>query len=254
MTRFLLGALVVLLAGSSGPIRAADTDAINAEIDKAKKARQQADAKARAALLAAFDDAIKAVAGNGDLDGVKLLQAEKKAFEESGKVPDAPRLRTATAEYQKATKAAQAAMEKVYEQGIKDATKALNIDLAEAIRAELKELTGKSPATKTTPGEAEAPPSKAKWIPGKWEITYTPNRSTNVYIIRPDGTIVNEKGEVRFQIKHRDGTLIIEFPDNKLERLTFAETRLFIEHFNPKSNYERNIPDQVGIGELSKKK
>jgi hypothetical protein len=49
MTRFLLGALVVLLAGSSGPIRAADTDAINAEIDKAKKARQQADAKARAA-------------------------------------------------------------------------------------------------------------------------------------------------------------------------------------------------------------
>jgi hypothetical protein len=253
MTRFLLVALVVLLAGSAGPIRAADTDAINAEIDKAKKARQQADVKARAALLAAFDDAIKAVAGTGDLDGVKLLQAEKKAFEASGKVPDVPRLRTAAAEYQKATRAAQAGMEKVYEQGIKDATKALNIDLAEAIRAELKAALARDPAPKGAE-KTDAVSKSAKWVPGTYKIVYTPNRTSRNYTVRSNGEVLVEGHKEPAKLKVVGSSLLLDLNDDRIERLTFADGRVFIEHFNPPSHLADNVPDQLGIGELVKKK
>jgi hypothetical protein len=254
MSRLALASFFLIAACLPGTLKADDADPIRAELTKAKKAHAEDEARARAALLGAIDDAVKVVAGTGDLEGVKAMQAEKKAFQDSGKLPSSARLRTAAAEYQKATRTADAVLEKVYDKAMKDATKALKIDLAEAIQAELKEITAKGPNPKTAASKGEAPATRPKLIPGRWEVTYTPNRSTHVYIIRSDGAVVNERGEVQYQIKHRDGALIVEFPDNKLERFTFAENRLFVEHFNPKSDYERNIPDQVGIGTLSKKK
>jgi hypothetical protein len=134
-----MAAVVCSLTFRAGPLGADEPDAIRTELEKAKKVRGEADAKARAGFLAAFDDAIKTVAGLGDLDGVKALQAEKKAFEESGKLPASARVGTAGGEYQKAAKAALAALEKAYDQAIKDSTKALKIEQAEAIRAEWKE-------------------------------------------------------------------------------------------------------------------
>lgn len=121
-------------------LRADEPDPIRKEVDKARAARADAEAKAAAAMNAAFDEAIKTVAGLGDLDGVKTLQTEKKAFQESGKVPTSTKVRIAAAEYQKAIRTAQAALEKAYDQAIKESTKALKIEQAEALRAELKAL------------------------------------------------------------------------------------------------------------------
>jgi hypothetical protein len=122
---------VLIMMTFAAPVCADEPDPIRAQLDRAKAARAETVAKAKATLLNSFDEAIKAVAGLGDLDGVKSLQAEKKAFEDGGKVPDSAKLRVAAGEYRRATRAAQAALEKAYEQAIKDETKALRFDQAE---------------------------------------------------------------------------------------------------------------------------
>src|SRR5262249_27132037 len=95
---------------------------------------------------------------------------------------------------------------------------------------------------------------KNKWVVGRWEITYTPNRTSRVLLIRADGAVLTEKGEdTKQRIKEQKGELILDLGD-RMERRTFVGNRVFIEHFWPKSDYERNTPNQVGIGELVKKK
>jgi hypothetical protein len=154
MSRLALATLFSIAACLPGTLKADDADPIRAELTKAKKAHAEAEAKAKAALLGAIDDAVKAVAASGDLEGVKAIQTEKKALEESGKVPSSLRLRTAAAEFQKATRTADAALEKVYDKAIKDATKAMHFDLAEAVQAELKEFRSRGAMKSPDKGSA----------------------------------------------------------------------------------------------------
>lgn len=257
MYRLLPLSLVLAFTAS---VQADEPDAIRAELVKAKQAYTDATTKAKATLLAAFDDTIKTVAAGGDLDGVKAIQSERKVFEESGKTPTSAKLGTAVGEYTRATKQARTTLDKAYDQAVKDYTKGLKIELAEAVRREWKEsqapmVVAKAPE-KGPPPKAD-PVSKGKWIVGRWEITYTPNRSKRAYIIAADGSLVveRENGEdLKFRIRQKGGELFLDFSDDKVERLTFAGNRLFIEHFAPAGNLERNVPDQIGIGELAKKK
>jgi hypothetical protein len=253
MSRLALASFFLIAACLPGTLKADDADPIRAELTKAKKAHAEADAKAKATLLAAIDEAVKAVAASGDLEGVKTIQAEKKAFEESGKVPSSVRLRAAAAEYQKATRTADTALEKAYDKAIKDATKALKIDLAEAIQGEWKETTGK-PSKNTEKSQPET--VKAKWVPGTYQIRQTPNGVIRTYVVHTNGTVsfVEENRQGQLKPYGSGGSFTLDLGDEKLERLTFADGRVFVEHFAPKSDFGKNPPNQVGIGELVKKK
>jgi hypothetical protein len=251
---------LVIALGVSGFVQAEEPDAIRTELNKAKQTFADTTTKAKTALLAAFDDAIKTVAAGGDLDGVKVIQNERKVFEESGKTSTTAKMGTAVGEYTRATKQARTALDKAYDQAVKEYTKALKIESAEAVRSEWKEsqapmVVAKVPE-KNLPPKADPVP-KGKWIAGRWEISYTPNRSKRAYIIAADGSLVieRENGEdLKFRIRQKGGELFLDFSDDKVERLTFAGNRLFIEHFAPAGDLARNVPDQIGIGELVKKK
>jgi hypothetical protein len=253
MPRLAAALVPVLLTGLHCPIGAQETDPIRAELSRAKKAHADADTKAKTSLRTSIDDAIKAVAGTGDLDAVKALQADMKAFEESGKVPDSPRLRAAATEYSRATKAAQAALEKAFDKAVKDATRSLNIDLAEAIQAEWKEALGKG--AKPGPVTSDAPTRNQKWIVGTFRVVHHPNLSTRTYVVKPSGEVEFVESKLRGQLKpYTAGSFTLDFGEGKFQRITFADGRMFEEHFNPKSDFEKNPPGQIGIGELVKKK
>jgi hypothetical protein len=245
----------LLFAGIvSVPLHADEPDPIRKEVDKARATRAEAEAKAAAALNAALDEAIKTVSGLGDLDGVKTLQAEKKAFQESGKIPTSVKVRIAGTEYEKTIRAAQAALEKAYEQAIKDATKALKIEEAEAFRTELKAL---QPSRTGTAGEKEDLPTvQGKWVAGTYNILYTPNHTTRIYVVRPNGEVTYGKLKATLKPYRRSGSFTLEIGEEteKIERITFADGRMFVEHFNPKSDFGKNPPEQIGIGEIVKKK
>jgi hypothetical protein len=137
MHRILL--LLVALIVSVGA-RADEPDATRVELNTAKQTFADTTGKAKTNLLAAIDDTIKTVAAAGDLTGVKAIQSERKAFEESGKLPATSKLGTAVGEYSRATKAAKATLDKAYDRAVKEYTKGLKIELAEAVQKEWKEF------------------------------------------------------------------------------------------------------------------
>ena len=148
------------------PKAEATKDPIRAKLAVARSAQEEAAKAARDALVNSIDESMKAVAQAGDLNGVTALKAERKAFEESGTLPTSPRLRAASAEYQKSLKQASATLDKAYDQAIKDLTKALKIDDAEAVRAEWQQTQ------RPTPAPAVAVPAPPK-PPAAGAIEYT---------------------------------------------------------------------------------
>jgi hypothetical protein len=115
-------------------------------------------------------------------------------------------------------------------------TKAGNLDEAPAVREEIRGL------------EAGR---KGAWVAGTWRIKYHPNRTTRTYVIRATGEV--EYGDRKAVLKAQADAILLDFGDDKVERLTFAGDRLFVEHFAPRRNFGSGAPDQVGVGELVKK-
>ncbi len=152
----LLGAVLLLPA----PLRAADApaatpppapastpaaDPIRTELDKAKAAADASLADARAALLVAFDERIKAVAATGDLDGVKAVTAEKTAFDLRGTPPASPAMKLALGRYNRAVAEVRGRTKLAYDSAIREYTRALKVDQATAVQSELKAfLAGES--------------------------------------------------------------------------------------------------------------
>jgi hypothetical protein len=252
MRPLLIGLVVVI--GATPAV--AQDDPILVALDKAKAAHADTVAKARTALIAALDDAIKTVAEAGDLDGVKALRAEAKAFEDSGKVPTAARLRNKVGEYQKATRASLATLEKAFDQAVRDSTKALKIEQAEAIRSQWKEIAAqplsKAPdgaAAKGKPAPGGAAVVKGKFVPGTYTVTYTPNRVVRTYVVTATGEVRSGESKDMLKAIPKSDSYWIDFGDDRSERLTFADGRLFVEHFFPSADRLKNVPNQIGIGE-----
>ncbi|WP_020475300.1 hypothetical protein [Zavarzinella formosa] len=136
------------------PIQAQDSDEIQIELEKAKTAYSDGAAKAKTLLLTSIDDIIKTVAQKGDLDAVKALRAERQAFDESGKVPTSTRTETVAGEYRRTVQKNKMALDKAYDQAVRESTKALKIDQAELIRADWKTFQAggglAAPAAKTS--------------------------------------------------------------------------------------------------------
>lgn len=93
-------------------------------------------------------------------------------------------------------------------------------------------------------GEGDSPSNSA--IAGAWKITYAGGSVRNYVIF--------DNGEVKYKELDRTGTLqrakvlLLDFGDGKVERLSLAGSRLLVEHFNPKSDYPNNRPNEIGIG------
>jgi hypothetical protein len=135
-----------------------------ANIEKAKKAYSDNTDKARNALSEAFTTATKAAIASGSLDVVKTLQAEKEGFENSGKLPLSPRMRTAAVNYQLATKQATTTLGKAYEQAVKDLTKAGKLAQAEAAQAELKEFRTEARGINLRPADVTTKEDLQKYL------------------------------------------------------------------------------------------
>ena len=94
-----------------------------------------------------------------------------------------------------------------------------------------------------THGEADV-----RSVAGTWRITYT-NGAWRTYRIEENGTVTfleeQSMGELRSWPE-----LLLRFDDGKLERLNPTANRIFVEHFNPASEYPDGTPAEIGIGRL----
>jgi hypothetical protein len=157
-----LAALGLCLAlGLAGNARSDEPDEV---LKKAKKSYYEATDKARATLLEGFASTIKTATASGNLDVVKALQAEKEAFESSGKLPTSARMKAAVAAYQVSLKQATTALDKAFEQAVKDFTKAGKLAQADAAQAELKEFRSRAPAAHLKPADVTTKEDLRKYL------------------------------------------------------------------------------------------
>ncbi len=97
---------------------------------------------------------------------------------------------------------------------------------------------------------APALKDKSPVAAGAWVVRYHPNGAARVYIVSADGEVAFPDGGSKAKLKLKDKEILVDFADGKLERWTVGrDGRLFVEHFNPRSNYP-DTPDQIGIGIL----
>ena len=89
--------------------------------------------------------------------------------------------------------------------------------------------------TTPPPIDADNPPFEA--IAGTWEITYN-HEGTRTYTIFDNGEVKAQGGNRTAQLKRADH-LLLDFGDDKVERLTLAGSRLLIEHWYPQRQLSR---------------
>jgi hypothetical protein len=217
-----LAALGLCLAlGLAGNARSEEPDEA---LKKAKKSYYEATDKTRTTLLEGFASATKAATASGSLDVVKALQAEKEAFESSGKLPTSPRMKAAVAAYHVTLKQATTALERAFEQAVKDFTKAGKLAQADAAQAELKEFRSRAPATHLRPADVTTKEDLHRYLSG---TSWVWGNAT----LKPDGTVeAKEPGWVGLVIRweavdRRTVVLRIEQGRDRdlMAVLTFAE-------------------------------
>jgi hypothetical protein len=131
-------------------------DPIKAELDKARAQYTPGLDAAKAKLVGAMDAKLKEVAGNGDLDKAKEVKSQKELFEKDGTIPKTPLLNDARRGYESEVRAAREALHKAIEKAKSEYTKALKLNEAEALAAELKALADGKGGADTTSEELNA--------------------------------------------------------------------------------------------------
>jgi hypothetical protein len=158
-------AIVILLFFVPVMALAAD-DPIKAELDKARAKHTEDLDAAKTNLVAALDVKLREVAGKGDLDNAKEIKEQKELFEMEGTLPKSPMLARANRDYESGVRAAKRAMRKALEKAKGDYTKAVKLDQAEAMAAELKEFADALPVKKGTGSAVQGaePTIVATWV------------------------------------------------------------------------------------------
>jgi hypothetical protein len=146
-----------------------------ADTMKAREAYTTAADKAKSALLSAFEATEKEVLASTSLKAeeklkiVDQLTEQKKAFADTGKVPTAPRIKTAATTYEKAAAKAEADYKAVLDRAAESYTKA-----------------GDLPQARIVVGE--------KQLLGKWQVAVGPTFRT-VWHFTPDGVVTATSGD-----------------------------------------------------------
>lgn len=150
MTRLALCALIF----TAGPSTLRADDATKAELDKARAYHQELIDAAKARFFSAADAKLEEFASKGDLNSVKEIKVQVEAFKEQGSLPSSRMLSEATRKYEADVRAANAALQTALEKARVEFTKALQIDEATAVDAELKQLVSSRPARNSQTKEA----------------------------------------------------------------------------------------------------
>ncbi|MDB5313605.1 MAG: hypothetical protein JWO38_7807 [Gemmataceae bacterium] len=170
--RYQLMAVASIL--SSTAAAAAPADEIEAQVAKAKDAYAVAMKKTDEKLVAAFDRVGKALptvkmTAEERLKMIEVAEAEKVAFEKSGRIPWSGQMRPAVVEYLKSVKAARAAVERDFDRAIEFHTKSKNVDRAKEY------LTGKQELLKPR-------------VLAVCDYTYAPDKTIQIRFMS-DGTV-----------------------------------------------------------------
>lgn len=150
-------------------------------------------------------------------------------------------VRKAQADYDAVVQAAAEKLRPRLETALERATKARQLDAAKALMTEIEGLgAGALPVFGAGGGDA---------VPGTWLVKYHPNGVRRTYVVKPSGDVSCTEGTSTFtgKIKKDGAGLLLDFNDGKLERLTFAGNRVFVEHYDPKGSFPQLA--QVAIGE-----
>lgn len=105
---------------------------------------------------------------------------------------------------------------------------------------------GWTSVNEVTHSRSESPlPTQAT---GVWCVTYT-NGAIRTYQVSDDDAVyfVEERRSGQLQ---RGAGILLQFDDGKLERWTFSEERLRVEHWDPATKFPNEPPKEIGIGYL----
>lgn len=119
-----------------GVATAADEDPVEKKLTDAKAEYEKAAENARSGLLADLKKKEKAAQKAGDFKTLEKVQAETKAFEDSGELPKSVPVRR----YEGQLRTARALQEEAYGVAVKEYTKDGKIALAKAVHQELDEF------------------------------------------------------------------------------------------------------------------
>jgi hypothetical protein len=148
----LLLAAPLLAQGTPGGAPQGDDDPIAAQLLKDKEAYAAALDKARDTFLKGFDNLYEAIKKNKtikietQLAQLEKLEAEKKAFEDSGVMPASPGMKVAISEYRTAQKRAELNCKLAFEKAAKAYRDKNEVKLAGETLEEMKEFLSKAPA------------------------------------------------------------------------------------------------------------
>lgn len=158
MNARLIPALLVVFAASAFALRAGEDDPIAAQLLKDKEAFVAAQGKAKEDVLKAFDRYAEAVKTSkslkieAQLAQLEKIEAEKKAFDETGVPPTSAGMKVAMSEYRSNQKKAELACKAAFEKAAKAYRDKGDIKLAGATLEEMKEFLAKTPgATASAP-------------------------------------------------------------------------------------------------------
>jgi hypothetical protein len=147
MLHFRLPAFVLIVAALQMTALAA-ADPVRDGLEKAKTTRTEERARAKTTLVASIDVFIKAAAGAGDLEGLKVLTAQKDALVTAGVLPNLAVLKDPVAQYTQALRKADGELVAAYETAIQSYANAQKNTEADALRRERQQLLngGAAPA------------------------------------------------------------------------------------------------------------
>lgn len=141
-----------LLLATTGLAQEPKPDPIADQLRKDKEEYVDAVGKAKAELLKAFDKHFEAVKNNkalkieAQLAQLEKIEAEKKAFDESGVPPTLPALKVPLSDYRFAVKKADGACKTAFEKAAKAYRDANDVKAAVAALEEMKEFLAQSPS------------------------------------------------------------------------------------------------------------
>ena len=129
---------------------------------------------------------------------------------------------------------------------LQTATKAADLDRAVAIRDRLRKMEDDGPDVFK---EGKRPGNKPRIVAGSWKMEYHPNGTTRAFKVSETGIL--EIDGKRVALKPYGESWLYDFGNDKLERWTFAGSRLFVEHYSPSNTFPTK-PNQIGLGFLAK--
>jgi hypothetical protein len=134
----------------------ADGDPIKAELDKARAKYAEGTNTAKAKFVAAMEAKLKEVAGKGDLDAATQVKSQKELFEKDGTLPKSPHLTRARSDYASEVRVGKEGLRRALEKAKDGYTKALELDKAQALAAELKALAADAKSVVAAPDDLNA--------------------------------------------------------------------------------------------------